>query len=133
MKQSPLLEFESSAFEIVPGEDEATNPGIYGKALAEWLANQLRAVGLPAGGIIAEDFGWCVQMATKPHQLYVACASTEEALNQWRVFAFAEGLAARALGKDKSAESLAFLFTAVRRCLESHPSVRGLREERADA
>jgi hypothetical protein len=73
-------------------------------------------------------------MATKPHQLYVACASTGEALNQWRVFAFAEGgLAARVLGKDKSAESLASLFTAVRRCLESHPSVRGLREERADA
>lgn len=130
MKQSPLLEFESSAFAVVAGEDEATNPGIYGKALAEWLANELRAAGLPAGAIIAEDFGWCVPVAIAPHQLYVACASTEEAPNQWRVFAFAEGgLAARLLGKDKSAESLASLFTAVRRSLESHPNVRGLREE----
>ena len=48
MKQSPLLEFESSAFTVIPGEDESTNPGIYGKALAEWLADQLRAAGLPA-------------------------------------------------------------------------------------
>jgi hypothetical protein len=32
MKQSPLLEFESSTFAIVPGEDQQTNPGIYGKA-----------------------------------------------------------------------------------------------------
>ncbi len=132
MKQSPLLEFESSAFAVVAGEDAATNSGIYGKALAEWLANQLRAAGFPAGGIIAEDFGWCVPVATTPHQLYVACASTEEAPNQWRVFVFAEGgFAARLLGRDKSAESLASLFTAVRRCLESHPNVRGLREDPA--
>ena len=134
MKQSPLLEFESAAFTVIPGEDESTNPGIYGKALAEWLADQLRAAGLPAGAIIAEDFGWCVPVATAPHQLYVACASTEEAPNQWRVFVFAEGgLAARLMGKDKSAESLASLFTVVRRCLESHPTVRGLREEPPDA
>ena len=43
MKQSPLLEFESSAFAVMPGEDEETNPGIYGKALAQWLADRLRA------------------------------------------------------------------------------------------
>ena len=36
---------------------------------------------------------------------------------------------ARLLGKDSSAESLAALFTALRRCLESAPIVRGLREE----
>jgi hypothetical protein len=131
MTRSALLEFESSAFAVSP-EDEATNPGIYGKALAEWLANELRAAGLPAGAIIAEDFGWCVPVATTPHQLYVACASTEEAPNQWRVFAFAEGgLAARLMGTDKRAESLASLFTVVRQCLESHPNVRGLREEPA--
>jgi hypothetical protein len=130
MKQSPLLEFESSSFAVLPGEDEATNPGIYGKALAEWLANQLRAAGLPAGGIIAEDFGWCIPIATAPHQLYVACASAEEALNQWRVFAFSEGgLTARLMGRDTSAGSLASLFTAVRKCLEAHPNVSGLREE----
>jgi hypothetical protein len=134
MKQTPLLEFESSAFAVIPGEDEATNPGIYGKALAEWLGNQLRAAGIPAGSIIAEDFGWCVPVAGSPHQLYVACASTQEAPNQWQVFAFAEGgLAARLLGRDKSAASLASLFTAVRKCLELHPNVRGLREEPLDA
>jgi hypothetical protein len=132
MKQSPLLEFESSAFAVMAGEDEATNPGIYGKALAEWLANQLRTAGFPAGRIIAEDFGWCVPVETSPHQLYVACTSAEDAPNHWRVFAFAEGgLAARLLGKDKSAESLASLFTTVRRSLESHPNIRGLREEPA--
>jgi len=130
MKQSPLLEFESSAFEVTPGEDAATNPGIYGKALADWLAEQLRAAGFSVGDVIAEDFGWCVPVQSRPHSLYIACASTAEKPDQWRVFAFAEGgIMARLLGKDKSAESLSSLFAAVKNCLESTPLVRGLREE----
>jgi hypothetical protein len=129
MRQSRLLEFESSAFAVIPGEDEETNPRIFGEALANWLAEQLRAAGLPARNVIAEDFGWCVRIESEPHSLYVACASGEEP-DQWRVFAFAEGgVAARLFGRDRSAESLASLFAAVRRCLESAPTIRGLREE----
>ena len=90
MRQSALLEFESSAFAIEQGEDEHTNPGIFGKALAQWLSEQLRATGIPVGEIIAEDFGWCVPVESKPHRLYVACASAEEEPNHWRVFAFAQ-------------------------------------------
>lgn len=129
MKQSPLLDFESSAFPVIPGEDKETNPGIYGKALAQWLAEQLRSAGVPARDVIAEDFGWCVPVESQPHCLYVACANGERA-DHWRVCAFVEGgVMARFLGKDKGAESLAALYAAVRRCLESEPSVRGLHEE----
>src|SRR2546426_8514214 len=85
MKQSPLLEFESSAFPVIPGEDEETNPGIYGKALAQWLAEHLRAAGFPTGNVIAEDFGWCVPVESQPHSLYVACASTGERSEERRV------------------------------------------------
>jgi len=130
MKQTPLLEFESAAFAVIPGEDEETNPGVIGKALAQWLAERLRDAGFSPGAVIAEDFGWCVPVKSEPHSLYVACASTGEKSDQWRVFAFAEGgVMARLSGKDSRAESLAALFTAVRRCLESAPIVRKLREE----
>lgn len=130
MRQTPLLEFESSAFPVIPGEDEETNPGIYGKALAQWLVEQLRAAGFHPSDVIAEDFGWCVPVKSEPHSLYVACASTGERPNQWRVFAFAEGgVLARILDKDRSAQSLSTLFTALRRCLESSPIVREPREE----
>jgi hypothetical protein len=130
MRQSALLEFESSAFAVTPGEDEDTNPGIYGKALAQWLAAQLSGAGFSTGDVIAEDFGWCVPVESQPHSLYVACASTGEKPDQWRVFVFAEGgVMTRLLRKDKSAESLAHLFDAVRQCLGSAPSVRSLREE----
>jgi hypothetical protein len=130
MKLSPVLEFESSAFPIIPGEDEETNPGVYGKALAQWLSEQLRVAGVPAGEVIPEDFGWCVSVDSKPHALYVACASTGEIPDQWRVFAFAEGgLMARILGKDNSAPSLESLFKVVRHCLESVATVRSIRED----
>src|ERR1700755_958993 len=91
MKQSPLLDFMSSAFPIEPGEDERTNPGIFGKALANWLAEQLRAQGTAAQTIIAEDFGWCIPIESEPHRLYVACASTEDEQDHWGAFVFAEG------------------------------------------
>ena len=91
MKQSPLLEFESSAFAVIPGEDEETNPGIYGKALAHWMAEQLRAAGFPVGEVVAEDFGWCVPVSSSPHRLYVVCSSTGATPQHWRAFVFAEG------------------------------------------
>ena len=130
MKQSPLLEFESAAFAISPGEDKATNPGIYGQALARWLSDELRAAGHQAGAVIPEDFGWCVPVDAKPYQLYVVCANADDAQTNWRVFAFAEGgLVSRLIGRDDRQTSLASLFAAVRRCLEANPHVRGLREE----
>ncbi len=131
MKQSPLLEFESAAFAVTPGE-ERTNPGIFGKALAEWIAQELRVHGVGNAEVIPEDFGWCVPLESNPHKLYVACASAEEAPNRWRVFVFAEGgLMARALGRDKSAESVATAFATVKQVLQSSPQVHGLREEPA--
>jgi len=89
MKQSPLLLLESSAFAPIPGEDRETNPGIFGKALALWLAEQLKTAGFTPGDAFAEDFGWCVPVQSKGHALYVACANSDGSSDQWMVFAFA--------------------------------------------
>jgi hypothetical protein len=130
MKQSPMLIFECADFAVMPGEDQETNPGVYGKALARWLAEQLHAAGFSAGAVVAEDFGWCIPVGARPHAVQVVCAAGGDTPYQWQVFAFAEGgILSRLLGKDRSAASLDEVFAAVRRCLESAPSVRGLREE----
>jgi hypothetical protein len=52
MEKSPILVFESSAFAPVSGEDEATNLGIFGRALAQWLGTQLHLSGVAAGEVI---------------------------------------------------------------------------------
>ena len=132
MKQTALLEFESSAFAIVPDEDEQTNPGIYGKVLAQWMAEQLAARGFSVGDVIAEDFGWCVPLQAKSPRLYVACTNADGTLNRWRVFAFAEGgVLTRLFGKDTCDSGLDSLFTAVKQTLQSSPTVQGLREDKA--
>jgi hypothetical protein len=124
--QSQLLEFESTAFAVIDGEDDETNSGIYGQALARWIAAQLEA---PDDQVIPEDFGWCVRATSSPHQLYVACSSEDDSKNKWRVFVFAEGgLMARLLGRDRRAEEIATLFARIKSVLAAHPGVSGITE-----
>jgi hypothetical protein len=130
MPQGPMLHFESSAFPIADDEDEETNPGIFGRSLAEWLAKQLEERGTRITGVIAEDFGWCVVVASGPHKLYVACSNSEDERTSWQVFAFAEGgLFRRLLGKDTSGEALNELHLKMRDILFSSSAIKALREE----
>jgi len=131
MTRSPLLLFESDDFAVVPGEDEVTNPGVYGKALAGWVGGQLRGTGVDAGDVIAEDFGWCEPVKSASCSLYVACSSGDSK-GQWRVFVFAEGgLLHRMFGKDRRAEMVAELYARVHQCLQLSSRIRNLREEAA--
>jgi hypothetical protein len=128
MKQSRLLEFSSSAFAIEPGEDEHTNPGIFGKALANWIAQQLRARGTAAGKIIAEDFGWCVPVESKAGKLYVACANAEDEQDRWIVFVFDGGLRARFFGRDSSDQTVDTFLLTIKQILQEAREIRELRE-----
>jgi hypothetical protein len=80
---SDRVTFSSSHFKIEPGEDAETNPGIYGKALAEWMGAQLRRRGVPVEEIVAEDFGRCVMVKRKPVMLWVGCASVDDNPTRW--------------------------------------------------
>jgi hypothetical protein len=90
MESSPTITFTSSFFPVEPGEDAETNPGIYGKALARWLAGELRRRGVSAEDPIAEDWGWCITVKRQPVAVRVACASVDDSATEWRVFAVAE-------------------------------------------
>ena len=127
--QSPLLAFSSGAFPVASGEDDRTNPGVYGRALARWLAEGLRTRrGLATAEPIAEDFAWCVPIETAGFQAYVACASSGESTEDWRVLVFVEGgILKRLMGRDRRAELADDVFFAVRDLLAEHPEVRDLR------
>jgi hypothetical protein len=129
--QSPIhLICESSAFPPAPGEDDETNPGIYGRALTEWLAEQLRSAGYEVKRLVAEDFGRLIEVAHPGCKLYAAVSSTDDSATEWRVFAFAEfGLLAKLKGSPGGAEAVTKLLTALRSILAQHPEIRSLREE----
>ncbi|MFZ4382982.1 MAG: hypothetical protein ACOYO0_13570 [Sandarakinorhabdus sp.] len=78
------LEFQSPAFDPAPGEDEETNPGIFGKRLAEYLADAFRQLGYGAPSITSEDHGWWVQLDNRDFPLALICASHDAPPN-WLV------------------------------------------------
>lgn len=67
--------FKSTLFKVEPGEDEETNPCIYGKQFSEWLTTKLNENGYKGAVNDAEDWGWAVSCQSKPFYLFVACAS----------------------------------------------------------
>ena len=69
------LEFQSPAFDPEPGEDEATNPGIFGKRLAEFLAVEFAALGYAKPNVFAEDHGWWVELENPDFPLALICSS----------------------------------------------------------
>lgn len=119
---SPVLMFQSSRFEIAQDEDKLTNPGIFGRSLAEWMANELPTHGYRAlGEVIPEDFAWCVPVEAPDCELYVACTNAEEG---WQAYVFADcGLMERLAGHDGRATAVAGLYSAVRSILEDAPGI----------
>ena len=130
MKQSPLLTFDSTAFEVRPGEDERTNPEIYGEALAGWLSAQLRARGIDAGEVFAEDFGWCVPVSVASKGVHVVCANADGRTDRWQVYCFTErGFVDALLRRSDAVDALTTVFAAVKGCLTGAPEVQRLTEE----
>ena len=80
------LEFTSAAFPAYPEEDKEINPGIFGKRLAEFLAEGLRKHGFKVLGIGAEDWGWMVEIENKEFPLWIGCASYEDGENGFQCF-----------------------------------------------
>jgi len=64
---------KSPLFAVEPGEDNHTNPGLYGRALANWLCARLVEHGYPDAEVIAEDWGWCILCSPGDVRLWVGC------------------------------------------------------------
>jgi hypothetical protein len=80
------VEFTSSEFPAYPGEEEKINPGIFGKRLTEFLAENLPAHGFKVLGIGAEDWGWMVEIENQEFSLWVGCANYDESKKEFQCF-----------------------------------------------
>ncbi|WHI50185.1 hypothetical protein P3339_17285 [Microbulbifer sp. MLAF003] len=67
--------FKSEIFDIELGEDEETNPRIYGKQLSAWLRTKFIELGYEVKSVIPEDWGWCVMCKRAPFSLWIGCGS----------------------------------------------------------
>ena len=90
MNTNLQITFQTDFFKPIEGEEEETNPGRYGKQLAEWLAEKLQERGIVVEGVIPEDFGWVVMVSRKPFMLWLGCGNTDGSITEWSVFPVAE-------------------------------------------
>ena len=124
---SDHVEFESDHFAVVPHEDEETNPGIYGLALAEWVAAQLRARGVSIEAVIAEDFGRCVMVKRRPFVLLIACANASDSKTRWQMFiALERNILSRLFGRADPQPDLARLRDHFRTIVAEVPGVSNI-------
>ncbi|MBK7954839.1 MAG: hypothetical protein IPK02_13300 [Candidatus Accumulibacter sp.] len=80
------FEFVSADFPPYPGEEQAINPGRYGRRLAEFLAQQLPAHGFPVRTVGVEDWGVMVELENPDYPLWIGCGNYEEHENGFLCF-----------------------------------------------
>lgn len=73
-----VLHFHADLFPAMPHEDEALNPGILGRALADWITDQLRDGPYAVREARAEDFGWCLVVRPAPRLLWIGVSGACE-------------------------------------------------------
>jgi hypothetical protein len=67
-----FIHIRSAKFPVLPGEEEEiVNPGMFGKALGEYLQAELGKRGYDAPFVCAEDWGWWVELTSAPFTLGV--------------------------------------------------------------
>ena len=67
------VEFRSSKFPPYEGEEAQINPGLWGKRLAEYLAQKLAEKGIATEEMVAEDWGWYVPVRNEEFRLALCC------------------------------------------------------------
>jgi hypothetical protein len=72
------VEFRSGRFPVSENEEERTNPGIFGKALAEFLGDSLRREGFDIQEPFPEDWGWVIPVANEKFRLWIGCGNYQE-------------------------------------------------------
>ncbi|MFZ6749922.1 hypothetical protein [Undibacterium sp. Ren11W] len=90
MSTNPQITFKTDFFKPISGEDKETNPGRFGKALAQWLTEHLKLRGVAVEGVIPEDFGWVIMLSRKPFLLWLSCGNTDGSTTEWSIFPVAE-------------------------------------------
>ena len=122
--QGPNHVIRTVEFPIQPGEDAETNPGVFGRALADYLAAQTRCRGVGVDGVIPEDFGYCIMLKRKPLRLWIGCGNRAGHTDEWIAFAVAEaGLLGRFVGNIHPAVAIDRISEMLGEIMRAAPGV----------
>ncbi len=127
MSPSIGVTFQSDYFSPVPGENEETNPGRYGKESALWLAEELRKISVSVEGVRAEDFGWIILVSHQHFLLWLGCGNVGGSTDEWHVYPVAESsLIQRVFQRLDTKTDTDTLWQHVRKLIPQIPAVKNI-------
>jgi hypothetical protein len=119
------VEFRSAKFPPYEGEEEEINPGLWGRRLTEYLAQQLAARGIETGEIVIEDWGCYLPVRNDGFRLALCCGHQNGDDDQFLVFTEPSTPRVKKFFRTIDATpQLTRLLDALRQILESDPDIR---------
>ena len=119
------VEFRSSKFPPYEGEEEQINPGLWGKRLAEYLAEKLYAMGIQTEAPIAEDWGWYLPVRNEGFRMAVCCGHQDGEPDEFLCFTEpATPVVKKLFKKINATPQLTRLTEALQQILSSDPDIR---------
>ena len=124
------VEFRSTLFPPYEGEELETNPGIFGKRLAEFIYAGLNENGFSPREPLGEDWGWLVELENDSFKLSIGCGNYEEYENGFLCFIEPHKPVIRKFlffGKIDTTERVSALQKAVDKILRSESAITDVR------
>ena len=120
-----FVEFRSNKFPPYEGEEEQINPGLWGKRLAEYFVHKLAEKGIETERIVAEDWGWYVQLKNQGFRLAVCCGHQNGDDDEFLCFTDpSTPIVKKLFTKIDITEQLTRLTEAMQQILASDPDIR---------
>ena len=119
--------FRSDKFPPYEGEQEQINPGLWGKRLAEYFVEKLKAMGIEAEVIIPEDWGWYIPIKEEEFRLAICCGHQDGDDDEFLCFTDpATPIIKRLFKRIDATEQLGRVVAAVDEILSSDPEIRDI-------
>ena len=119
------VQFRSSKFPPYDGEEEEINPGLWGKRLAEYLAQALSERGIETEEMVAEDWGWYVPVVNEGFRLALCCGHQNGDEDEFLCFTDPSTIVVKKFFKKiDAAPQLTRLTDALQQILASDPAIR---------
>jgi hypothetical protein len=119
--------FRSNKFPPYEGEEEQINPGLWGKRLAEYLTERLKAAGIETEEIIPEDWGWYIPVKNEGFRLAVCCGHQNGDDDEFLCFTDpATPVVRKWFKKVDASAQLGRLVAALEKILLSDPEIRSV-------
>ena len=121
------VEFRSSKFPPYEGEEKQINPGLWGKRLAEYLAQKLAEKGIATEELVADDWGWIVPVPNEGFRLGLCCGHQDGDDDEFLCFTEPNTPIVKKLFKKIDATAqLTRLTEALQQILASDPEIRDI-------